>query len=133
MRALAADQQVEASVYEDGFERGLFVRLPAVDPRARFVAPAGAAAPPRPIPGLERLVVSAVATSTEPPGSLRLAQPGAVSDDPGGVVLQVQGLQPGMNYYWRARPKPAADPQVVLCRAPICPMDQRRAPPRPGP
>jgi hypothetical protein len=137
LRAAAATQDIEASVYEDGFERGLFVRLPSVSPEAKFAAPPGVK-PVQTIPGLDRLVVRAVATSEDPPGGLRLAQPGdAAPAGAAGVVLQVQGLQPGMNYYWRVRPQPQSEPQVVMCRAPICPADKRRPPappkPRPGP
>ncbi len=122
LRKLAAGQNVDATVYEDGFDRGLFVRLPSVTPQARF-APAGQPAGAKPLPGLDRLIVNAMSTSQDAAGALRLASPAEGGRE--NVVLQVQGLQPGMNYYWRVRPASQAEPQVVMCRAPICPTDRR--------
>lgn len=123
LRKAAAAQNVEATVHEDGFDRGLFVRLPSVAPQARF-ARAGQPADAKPLPGLDRLTVSAVATSQDPAGALRLARPAESGRE--NVVLQVQGLQPGMNYYWRVQAPSARGPQVVMCRAPICPADRPR-------
>lgn len=123
LRKAAAAQNVEATVHEDGFDRGLFVRLPTIAPQARF-APAGPRADAKPLPGLDRLTVSAVTTSQDPAGALRLARPAESGRE--NVVLQVQGLQPGMNYYWRVQAPSARGPQVVMCRAPICPADRPR-------
>ena len=120
LRKAAAQQSIEAAVNEDGFERGRFVRLSTVAPQARF-APAGAS-PAAQLPGLTNLAVSAVAGSQEPASALRLATPAQSGQE--NVVLLVQGLRPGLNYYWRVRASTPAT-QVVMCRAPICPSDRR--------
>lgn len=123
LRKAAAQQSIEAAVNEDGFERGRFVRLSTVAPQARF-APAGQ--PPggtAPLPGLRDLTVNAVASSQESTSALRLASPAQGGQE--NVVLQVQGLQPGLNYYWRVRGSTPGETQVVMCRAPICPTDRR--------
>ncbi len=122
LRKAAAQQNVEAAVNEDGFERGRFVRLPTVAPQARF-APAGQPSGSAQLPGLADLTVSAVASSQEPAGALRLATPAQGGQE--NVVLQVQGLRAGLNYYWRVRASGPDKPQVVMCRAPICPADKR--------
>jgi len=122
LRKAAAQQNVEAAVNEDGFERGRFVRLASVAPQARF-APAGQPAGAPQLPGLGNLSVSAVTSSQEPAAALRLATPAEGGQE--NVVLQVQGLRPGMNYYWRVRASAPGDTQVVMCRAPICPADRR--------
>lgn len=120
LRVLAGQQNVEAAVNEDGFERGRFVRLASASPQARF-APTGQPNAP-PLPGLGNLNVLAVASSQDSPGALRLATPSEGGRE--NVVVQVQGLQPGMNYYWRVRPPTQGEAQVVMCRAPICPADR---------
>jgi hypothetical protein len=122
LRKAAEQQNVEAAVNEDGFERGRFVRLSSVAPQARF-APAGQPAATSQLPGLGNLSVSAVTSSQEPAAALRLATPSEGGQE--NVVLQVQGLRPGMNYYWRVRASAAGETQVVMCRAPICPADRR--------
>jgi hypothetical protein len=123
LRTLASQQNIEAAVNEDGFERGRFVRLSSVAPQARF-APASPAAAGTALPGLGSLTVNAVSSSQDAPGALRLATPAEAGRE--NVVLQVQGLQAGMNYYWRVRPPTQGEPQVVMCRAPICPSDRKR-------
>ena len=122
LRKAAGQQSVDAAVNEDGFDRGRFVRLSTVAPQARF-GPAGAA-PATPLPGLGNLSVSAVGSSQEPSGALRLATPPEGGQE--NVVLQVQGLRPGLNYYWRVRAAAGGDTRVVMCRAPICPSDRKR-------
>ena len=120
LRTAAAQQNVEAAVNEDGFERGRFVRLSSVAPQARFAPTAGGGAA---LPGLGELTVSAVTSSQDGASALRLAAPAAGGQE--NVVLQVQGLRAGMNYYWRVRAATPDAARVVMCRAPICPADRR--------
>jgi hypothetical protein len=122
LRKAATAQSVEAAVNEDGFERGRFVRLSSVAPQARF-APAAPQPGAAPLPGLGNLSVGTVASSQEPGAALRLASPSEGGRE--NVVLQVQGLRPGLNYYWRVRAATPGQTQVVMCRAPICPSDRR--------
>jgi hypothetical protein len=122
LRKAATAQSVEAAVNEDGFERGRFVRLSSVAPQARF-APAAPQPGAAPLPGLGNLSIGTVASSQEPGAALRLASPSEGGRE--NVVLQVQGLRPGLNYYWRVRAATPGQTQVVMCRAPICPSDRR--------
>ena len=122
LRKAATAQNVEAAVNEDGFERGRFVRLSSVAPQARF-APAAPQPGAAPLPGLGNLSVATVASSQEGSAALRLASPAEGGRE--NVVLQVQGLRPGLNYYWRVRAATPGQTQVVMCRAPICPTDRR--------
>ena len=122
LRKAATAQNVEAAVNEDGFERGRFVRLSSVAPQARF-APAAPQPGAAPLPGLGNLSVGTVASSQEGGAALRLASPAEGGRE--NVVLQVQGLRPGLNYYWRVRAATPGQTQVVMCRAPICPTDRR--------
>jgi hypothetical protein len=122
LRKAATAQNVEAAVNEDGFERGRFVRLSSVAPNARF-APTTPQPGAAPLPGLGNLSVATVASSQEGSAALRLATPAEGGRE--NVVLQVQGLRPGLNYYWRVRAATPGQTQVVMCRAPICPSDRR--------
>jgi hypothetical protein len=123
IRRTAIQQNVEVAVNEDGFDRGRFVRLPSMNPQARF-APAGQpGANAQALPGLGDLSVRAVTSSQEPAGAMRLATPAPPGQE--NVVLQVQGLRPGLNYYWRVRSATPGQTQVVMCRAPVCPSDRR--------
>ncbi len=121
IRRTAVQQNVEVAVNEDGFERGRFARLPSANPQARF-APAGQAAGAAPLPGLGDLSVRAVTSSQEPAGALRLATPAESGQE--NLVLQVQGLRPGLNYYWRVRSSTPGQTRMVMCRAPVCPTDR---------
>jgi hypothetical protein len=121
IRRTATQQNVEVAVNEDGFERGRFARLPSLNPQARF-APTGQPAGAAPLPGLGDLTVRAVTSSQESAGAMRLATPAAAGQE--NVVVQVQGLKPGLNYYWRVRAATPGQTQVVMCRAPICPADR---------
>jgi phosphodiesterase/alkaline phosphatase D-like protein len=123
IRRTATQQNVEVAVNEDGFDRGRFVRLPSLNPQARF-APAAPPAGGAPLPGLGDLTVRAVTSSQESAGAMRLATPAAAGQE--NVVVQVQGLRPGLNYYWRVRASTPGQTQVVMCRAPVCPVDRRK-------
>ena len=48
--------------------------------------------------------------------------PAAAANDPSRVVVvEIEGLQPGVNYFWRRTP----GGPVVRCQAPVCPSDSR--------
>ena len=121
IRRTAVQQNVEVAVNEDGFERGRFARLASANPQARF-APAGQPAGAAPLPGLGNLSVRAVTSSRESAGALRLATPAEGGQE--NLVLQVQGLRPGLNYYWRVRSSTPGQTRTVMCRAPVCPTDR---------
>jgi hypothetical protein len=123
IRRTATQQSVEVAVNEDGFDRGRFARLPSLNPQARFAPAAGQPAGTAPLPGLGDLTVRGVTSSQEAAGAMRLATPAAAGQE--NVVVQVQGLKPGLNYYWRVRAATPGQTQVVMCRAPVCPADRR--------
>jgi hypothetical protein len=133
-RALAQaveTDKIEVTTYEDGFERGLFATitptpLPKDAPPRALRSASGQA-----IPGLEKLRVIAVATSkdrTKP--ALRL-QP-STEDGAESATIQITGLQPGLNYYWRLPASASSGDmqaqEVLACRGPICPVDYQREP-----
>jgi hypothetical protein len=123
IRRTAIQQNVDVAVNEDGFERGRFARLQSVNPQARFAPAGGQRAGAPQLPGLGDLSVRAVTSSQEPAGAMRLATPAEGGQE--NVVLQVQGLRPGLNYYWRVRASTPGQTQTVMCRAPVCPTDRR--------
>jgi hypothetical protein len=122
---------LDVSVYEDGFSRGLFARVGSITPQAEFAVAesAGQVA----IPGLDTLVVTDVVTSRDQdqPERLRLFRHGPESGGPEAVVVQIEGLQPGLNYFWRVPTPDASRTDLVACQAATCPMDWKPAPPRP--
>jgi hypothetical protein len=127
--AVKADK-IEVTTFADGFERGLFaVITPAPVPKA--AAPrALLSASGQALPGLEQLRVIAVATSqdrTKPALRLQPSTEGGVES----ATIQITGLQPGMNYYWRLPASASRDAQaqeVLACRAAICPVDYQQEP-----
>jgi hypothetical protein len=129
VKARVAQQRVDVTVYEDGFDRGLFATLPTVAPAGRFrAAPRPAGATARVIPGIAKLVVTDVRTSSEPAGRRHLRLAAAAT--PGGgeaLVIRVEGLEPGLNYFWKP-PDLAPGGTPIMCQAATCPADRRAAP-----
>lgn len=133
LRARVQQQGLEVTVYSDGFERGLYATVPAIKPRAQFrvrttgnrVTPAGPAQSR--IPGLERLVITDVATRLEQPARPfhLMQQPTAVAAQSESVLIRLEGLDPGMEYTYRV----PRGQTVVTCQAVVCPVDRIPAPP----
>ncbi|MCA1615116.1 MAG: hypothetical protein LC795_18495 [Acidobacteria bacterium] len=137
LRSKVAQQRLEATVYADGFERGLFAAVPVLRPNALFLArprPELAGRRQKKIPGLERLVVREVATRLDraadrfllmrPRSGLPAETPGAAGGD--WVVIRLEGLAPGMAYSFRV----PGGRSAVTCLAAVCPVDLRSAPAR---
>lgn len=126
-RARVAQQTLDATVYSDGFERGLYVTLPTTRPRAIFGRPRGLAAPPRPIPGLRRLVVTDVQTTQDRGRSQPSRLLAVAPADEEWVAVKIEGIDPGLDYTYRV---PAVDGgrTVITCQAATCPVDHKRAP-----
>jgi len=107
-------QRLDVTVYKDGFSRGVYASLSSVRPSERFVIPRAEKALAYRPPGLD-LVVSNVETSRQ------TRRPAVV----------VEGLQPGLNYFWRivAETKGlSVSSEVVRQQAPVCPADLREEP-----
>jgi hypothetical protein len=130
-----AEQSVEVTVHKEGFAKGAFARLAGVGENKPF---AGLTPADRPIPGLGALVVTQVQTLQE-----RLREEGSGGENAGiaargqeqdpsrVVVVEIEGLEAGLNYYWRVPGAPGGGAAVTArCQAPVCPAD---VPDAPGP
>jgi len=111
LKGLAA-QQVHATVYKDGFEKGNHV----------VVEPTGAGQEFQPAARGKKL----------PPGlKLRTtAVEGAVTrgrEPPSRTTIKVEGLEPGLNYFWRVSSRAGSqvvNTGAVRCKVPVCPVDR---------
>jgi hypothetical protein len=110
----AAKQSLEATVYKDGFEKGLLVSLPISQ-----------ATPDRP--------VAALVQEKQPKprafqfSLINIEHPKAVLAGEGGEMgAVVEGLEPGVNYTWRIAIETASGRIVsapVTSQAMVCPAD----------
>jgi hypothetical protein len=120
-----ASQRLDVTTFKDGFSRGVFAQLAPIRENQPFgLAPAASASA---VPSLRGLSVTRVTTlqeqlSSGAPNATGALMPPSASNDPARVaVVEVEGLEPGLNYYWRRTP----DGPVVRCQAPVCPSDSR--------
>lgn len=126
-----AQEVVEVSVYKDGFERGLYASISPTEGRHEFSLVNNQPAR-RQLPGLNRLVLVGLTTSRSPTKGFRML----ASDPAGGegqwAVAKVEGLEPGLLYFWRVQTKNASlsatGARVVSCQAATCPVDSMRRP-----
>ncbi|MEZ5421289.1 MAG: hypothetical protein R2708_28660 [Vicinamibacterales bacterium] len=114
----AASQRLEATVFRNGFERGLFVTLPI-----------GAAAADRPVAAV---LQAPAAQPQQPPRrafQIRLIEVSAArtgAADTSEMDAVVENLEPGVNYTWRMAVEAAGGRLVspsVAVRALVCPAD----------
>jgi hypothetical protein len=134
LRSEIQQQGLEVTVYGEGFERGLFATVPALQPKALFRARSrGDGLTPavrvqnRKIPGLEKLTVIDVATrSKQPAQPVRLLPAVADAAEDEWVTIRLEGLVPGMEYTYRVR----GEQSVVTCQAVVCPVDEIPIPPK---
>jgi len=124
LSAGVAEQTLDVTTFKDGFQNGAFAQLtPGANRTFAFRA---AQSQPSNLPGLTGLSVTRMATLQDRiaarPGADRELMPPAANNDPTRVVVvEIEGLEPGLNYYWRRSPQGP----VVRCQAPICPSDSR--------
>jgi len=118
VNAAAAKVTLEATVYRDGFNKGLFVQLPigTASPRQPIVGilPLGRAAQ-KPVRAFQIQIVE-----TEP------ARGDAVSPGEPVRAVVVENLEPGVTYTWRLAVETTTGRVVsvpVTCRARPCPAD----------
>ena len=118
-----SDQPFQVTTFKDGFNRGAFAQLTPRENQSFAFSARGAA--PSALPGLGDLSVTKVSSLQErvsSPNPGAFAQPPANAADPSRVVVvEIDGLEPGLNYYWRRTPTGP----VVRCHAPVCPVDGR--------
>ena len=138
LKTQLAQQKLDVTVYPDGFDQGLFVRVEAMQPKALFRAPVAAGAAGdrarRPPAGLRNLILSEIGTrntrSTEP---MRLLASAADPAGPEWVSVRMEGVEPGIEYTYRIPSGQA----TTTCQAVVCPVDSPKRPaaakPLPGP
>lgn len=118
-----AKQTLEVSVFDQGFDKGLFATLPiSISPGDRQGAPL-----PRPIAALAQ---------GKPPTLrayqirlIEIERPTTRSDAAGEMTVVIEDLEPGMNYSWRIAieaPNGRVMSVPVTCQAPTCPADMIR-------
>lgn len=110
-----AEQNLQTTVFKNGFEKGLFVTLPVTaTTRER---------PIRPIPAPKQARLRAYQIQIidiERRKSAHLPAGGAE------VCVVIEGLEPSVNYTWRIQVETAAGKVVspsVRCQAQVCPAD----------
>ena len=103
---------LEVTVYKDGFAIGRFARVSPIRAGQKFeiIRPPGEAGP---APGFDTLVVTAVRVQA------------------GLVTVRVEGLDAGLNYFWRVIPTGGSGTEITVCQAVACPVDSE--PPPQGP
>lgn len=120
LESQAALQGVEVTVYKDGFSRGRFANLFSVREGQSFSMQDSQNLNTR-IPGLDRLTI----LNVRPVGS-RDATDRAFDGPSNMVAVEIEGLEPGLNYFWRVT-SAAADrkltSEIIRCQAPTCPVD----------
>jgi hypothetical protein len=127
LRSRVSQQRLEATVYSDGFDRGLYVTLPSIQPKAVFSRRPGAAAQQRSIPGLTRLVVTEVTTTQDRARSQTFKLLANAAVDAEWAAVRIEGIDPGLEYTYRA-PAIGGGRTLITCQAATCPVDYKRAP-----
>jgi hypothetical protein len=121
-----AQQTLDVTTFKDGFDKGVFAQLGSVRQNQAFTSRA-AQPDVSSTASLQSLVVTKVSTLQERVSSgargspSDLMPPSAGNDASRVVVVEIEGLEPGLNYYWRRAP----GGPVVRCQAPVCPFDSR--------
>jgi hypothetical protein len=99
---------LEVTIYKDGFARNRLARITPIRTGQRFtiIQPEGQR---QSTPGFDRLTLTQV----------------RVQNDRGLVTARVEGLDAGLNYFWRVRPAEGTGQgtETAVCRAAICPVD----------
>jgi len=138
--ARVGEQELEVATVKDGFTRGTYINLFSMERHPSFRVHSADPASGNSIPGLEGLVVVGVGRlgdesnqnpDDQSPFSFeRFGVRPFGESDAEAVVVKIEGLEPGRNYFWRV---PATvrgrrvTSEVVQCKAPqSCPADTRR-------
>ena len=100
---------LEVTVYKNGFAIGRFARVTPIRAGQKFeiIRPPGEAGS---APGFDTLIVAAV----------RLQN--------GLVIVRVEGLDAGLNYFWRVHPTGGSGTEITVCQAVECPVDSEPPP-----
>lgn len=120
LESQAALQGIEVTVYKDGFNRGRFANLFSVKQGQSFSMQDNQDLNTR-IPGLDRLTI----LNVRPVGG-RDAAGNTLNAPSNKVAVEVEGLEAGLNYFWRVTSVSAdrkLTSEIVRCQAPTCPVD----------
>lgn len=100
---------LEVTVYKNGFAIGRFARVTPIRAGQKFeiIRPPGETGS---APGFDTLIVTAV----------RLQN--------GLVIVRVEGLDAGLNYFWRVHPAGGSGTEITVCQAVECPVDSEPPP-----
>lgn len=121
---------IDVSVFANGLEEGRYVSFEVFKAGAVPRAPRASALPRG---GRERrglraydLKVGAAATgeSVKPAAASSLDIP----PDADRVAIEIENLEPGLNYSFRLRPPNGGEALTVMCVAPVCPADMHEGP-----
>lgn len=137
LRLKIRQQALDLTVYNEGFERGLYATVQTLKaktvfrPRTRGDGLAPAVQRLTRIPGLEKVVITDLASRLDNRAeSFLLMRPGfqmqssGTASEPEWVTVRVEGVESGMNYIFRLR----GGGSVVTCQAEDCPVDMIPAP-----
>jgi hypothetical protein len=105
-------QRVDVTVGEDGFAKGHYRSLPLTGEIRRFVVPDEVVREQWPSRALDSLVVTRMTRSP----------------DADSVMVDVEGLEPRVNYYWRIATRMDDEwviGEPVAIQAPVCVADVR--------
>lgn len=111
-QALLSAVRIEVTVYKDGFKTGAYASLDSNQGNRSYQSQKGRGGQDL-IPGLSQLVVVDVRSLRERPGL---------------VAVRIEGLEPGLNYFWRVVSKANGRQMAGVtarCQAPVCPADMQ--------
>ena len=100
---------LEVTVYKNGFAIGRFARVTPIRAGQKFeiIRPPGETGS---APGFDTLIVTAVRSQN------------------GLVIVRVEGLDAGLNYFWRVHPVGGSGTEITVCQAVECPVDSEPPP-----
>jgi hypothetical protein len=130
---LQLDQQLQATVFKQGFLEDVFASFPTDEATPESASPQeartlGPGLEGKSLPAFDLRVVAASRpqiSGTEAADVMRLSPEQQQSS----VILE--GLEPGLTYYWRLRydrEGATVESEPVVCEAPVCPADMGEGP-----
>lgn len=119
-------EQIETTVFKNGFRKNLQANFPVLDSAvatAKAMTPSvGAAAK---LPAYQLQIIEAQKPAIAGASARRMAEASPQQQE---RSLVIEGLEPGLTYYWRLRFQTAdgwAESQAIACEAPVCPADMQ--------
>ena len=106
-------QQIDATVFKQGFDKGFFGSVSPIRPQSKFQ-------PPEELPESERDALAPIL-------NLRLEEV-TYDSDQRVVSVDVENLEPGLNYFWRVltlTDKGLVPSNTVSVEAPVCVADMQ--------